>query len=804
MKKLLLIFSVLASFTSDLFSQNVNVTLSDQLSYGNTGLSNLWEWKDPQDGKEYALVGAANGLSIVDVSNPANVFQVTLISGPNCTWREIRTNGNYAYVTTECGSVGLQIVNLTNLPGTNLQTATWTPTIGGTQLNTIHALQIDNGKIYLYGSNVGNKGAIIADIATNPMAPVYLGSYDNRYIHDGYVRNDTLYACHIYDGDCEIVNVANPAAGVPIGDFQTPNSFTHNSWLSENSKICFTTDEVNNSYLGSFDVSNLNNITELDRIQSNPGSNSVVHNTHIVKKNGVDFAVTSWYRDGFTIVDCSHPANLVQVGNYDTAPTQSGGGMNNDWGVDPFLPSGTIIASDISNGLFVCSPTYVRACFLEGTIMDCNTGNPLAGAKIQLMNPPAKNVNSATDITDALGKYGVGVLTAGTYTVTVSRQAYVSKTFTVSVTTGNTTTLNTNLCPQTPPFTYSGHVYENFGTSIQGAMVHIQDSSLIWDTITDANGNFTIPGMLNGNYTMVVGHWGHITKCFSSQSITATSSTPNIGLDKGIYDDFSFDFGWVVSGSCGNAWERGIPIGTIDNGNGNAVANPGADVPNDCEANAYVTDNAGGSAADHDVDPPGYTILTSPGFNPSSFADAYVSYYRWFYNAKLNGNNPNDTMTVSISNGSTQAVLESIKNNTNGNGTWVHKIYKISSFIAPSSNMKLILKISDANPGSVVEGGLDKFFVYDSAVVAVNEDLAADRVLAYPNPFSSATEILLPDLKQSDASFVLYSIYGNEVRRMKVESQSFKLDREDLPGGIYFYKIISSDGILYSGKLMIE
>ncbi|HEY4800284.1 MAG TPA: choice-of-anchor B family protein, partial [Bacteroidia bacterium] len=370
MKKGLLI-SVISFFASAIsFSQNVNITLAAQLSYGTQQLSNICGWTDTVNHKEYALVGGANGLSVVDITTPSTPVQIVQIPGPSCTWREIKTYKHYAYVTTECGTVGLQIVDLSNLPSATLTTTTWTPNISGTVLSTIHALHIDEakGKIYLYGSKVGNQGALIADIKTNPMVPIYLGKYDNRYIHDGYVRNDTLYACHIYQGDVEIVDCTNPAAGVSLADFTTPNNFAHNSWLSGNSKVCFTTDEVNNSYLAAFDISNLNNITELDRIQSNPGSQSVVHNVHIINVGGNDFAVTSWYNDGFTIVDAGRPNNLVQVGNYDTAPTVSGGGMDHDWGVFPFFPSGTIVASDIENGLFVCKPTYVRASYLEGTV----------------------------------------------------------------------------------------------------------------------------------------------------------------------------------------------------------------------------------------------------------------------------------------------------------------------------------------------------------------------------------------------------------------------------------------------------
>jgi choice-of-anchor B domain-containing protein len=806
MKKCTLLLTLSVCLIKLLPAQNLNLVLADQLSYGSQSLSNIDTWKDPQDGKEYALVGAANGLSIVDITNPSNVTQIVQIPGPNSIWREVKTNGNYAYVTTEAGAYGLQIVNLTNLPATNLQSVTWTPTISSTQLKTIHALHIDNGKVYLYGTNVGNKGAIIADITTNPMAPVYLGKYDNRYIHDGYVRNDTLYACHIYDGDCEIVNCANPAAGVSIGDFQTPNNFAHNSWLSANSKICFTTDEVDNSYLASFDVSNLNNISELDRIQSNPGSQSVVHNTHVVQKNGVDYCVTSWYKDGFTIVDASHPSNLVQVGNYDTAPAASGGGMENDWGVGPFLPSGTIVASDMANGLFVLTPTYVRACFLEGTIMNCSTGNPLAGAQIKLLNPPPQNVNSATDITDALGKYGVGVVTPGTYTVVVSKQAYVSQSFTVAVTAGNTTVLNVNLCPQSSPFAYSGHVYDAMNANpIAGANIHLQDSSLIWDTITDVNGNFTIPNMLSGSYNIIVGHWGYITQCFSFQNINSASPALSVGLLPGIYDDFSFNWGWTVSGTCGNAWEKGIPVGTYDTPNGGATANPAVDDQTDCSDQCYITDNGGGAVSDHDVDPPGYTILTSPVFNPSAYSDPYISYSRWFYDAKLNSSLPNDTMTITISNGSTTVLLERMIKTTAGNGTWVHKLFKISSVITPSATMQIKISTSDAGPGgTIVEGGFDKFYVYDSATVAVGVIENTEGVSVFPNPFNSTAILQIQQNVNETSVLTLFDLFGREVKSQRFTGRELKLTRNGLTPGVYFFKVVNKNEIIGSGKILVE
>lgn len=449
-KQILLLLVVLTSNftlgTLNCQAQNINLTLADQLTYTQEALGS-WGWKDPQDGKEYALVALGNGLSIVDVTNPSNIFQVVLIpGGGTCAWREVKTWGNHAYVTSDCGSMGVQIVNLLDLPSSNLQTATWAPNLSGQQLKTVHTLFADNGKAYLFGTNLG--GAIVADITTNPMSPIYLGKYNPGYIHDGYVQNDTLYAARMNNGICAVVKLTNLASPQVLASFSTPGNFTHNTALSTNSKTCFTTDEVNNSFLAAYNISNFGNIYEDDRIQSNPGSNSAVHNTRIVQKNGVDYAINSWYSDGFTIVDASRPNNLVQVGNYDTSPLTGPGTYSGCWDANAFFPSGTIIATDTQKGLFVLTPTFARACYIEGVVTDC-AGNPLGLAQVQIVNPPAYSVNSSADITDAAGKYGVGVLAPGTYSVTVSKSGFPTKTFVASVTAGNVTTLNVLLCTST-------------------------------------------------------------------------------------------------------------------------------------------------------------------------------------------------------------------------------------------------------------------------------------------------------------------------------------------------------------------
>lgn len=783
-------------FNQIIQAQNLNVTLLDQVSYGNEDLSNICGWKDPQDGKEYALVGAANGLSIVDVTNPSNATIVVQIPGPACTWREIKTNGNYAYVTTECGQIGLQIVDLTNLPATNLQTATWTPTINNTKLNTIHALHIDNGKVYLYGSNVGNKGAIIADITTNPMAPVYLGRYDLKYVHDGYVRNDTLYAGHIYDGECAIVNCANPTNPVSLDVFTTPTNFTHNTWLSTDSRYCFTTDENNDSYLAAYDVT-IGNITEVDRIQSNPGSNSVVHNTHIIRVAGNDYAVTSWYKDGFTIVDVGRPHNMVQVGNYDTAPTASGSGMNNCWGVYPYLPSGTIVASDMTNGLFVCGPTYVRACYIEGTVIDCNNNQPLSGVTVQIQNP-GPSTNSATDVTDALGNYGVGVAAAGTYTVTFTKAGYTTQTFVVSVTNGNVTLQNVTLCGPTPPFSYTGMVIDAFTmTPIAGANVRIKDASYQWDTVTNASGNFTIPAMFAGTYDITAGKWGHVTRCFANQTITSSSGPVTIPLNPGYYDDFTWNWNWTESGSATDgAFVRGEPLGTM---NSSVQANPDFDVSSDCSVEAYVTGNTGTTASDDDLDG-GSSSIVSPVFNLTGYVQPYLYFSTWHY---FNAGGPSDSLRVMIANGTTSVLVDEWGSSSPNSSMWQNHAYDISSLLTPSATMSIRVRARENTNGHISECGFDKFYILDSATVGVNNHSATGNVIVYPNPMTNYANIICPDL-QGSAELIVTDIFGRIVQTMTISETHSRISRNELKSGVYLYQLISGDRPLASGKIIVQ
>ena len=434
MKKFFLLLTLFLPFFS-ISQSNYNLTLVGEfdwngLSYDSEG-SDIWGWRNTSTGVEYALVGLNTGFSVVELSNPQNPTEVFFIPGANTTWRDIKTWENYAYVTNEGGD-GLLIVDLNDLTGQTYVNFT-------NYFNTAHNIYMDeNGVAYIFGTDVGNGGVIFLDVTTNPMSPTYLGTWDDYYIHDGMARGDTLWAGCIYQGEFYAVDVSNKTNPQVLGHHPTPNQFTHNIWVSDDGDFVFTTDEQADSYIGAYDITDMNNIQEVDRIQSNPESNSIPHNTHV---DG-NFLVTSWYRDGTVVHDATFPNNLVEVANYDSY-AGSGNGFDGCWGTFPYLPSGLIISSDINsanngNGrLLLLERGFSQACYLQGNVTDLNN-QTISGVDVVILNTVIPNLSN----TDILGNYTTGNADSGIYDVVFSKFGYISDTLQATMVNGQITYLD--------------------------------------------------------------------------------------------------------------------------------------------------------------------------------------------------------------------------------------------------------------------------------------------------------------------------------------------------------------------------
>ncbi|HIL66964.1 MAG TPA: T9SS type A sorting domain-containing protein, partial [Flavobacteriales bacterium] len=91
-------------------------------------------------------------------------------------------------------------------------------------------------------------------------------------------------------------------------------------------------------------------------------ANSIAHNL-IIRDN---FVYVSYYHDGLQIFDITDPNNPIKAGYYDTYLPDNHNGFAGNWGVDPLLPSGIILASDVQSGLFVLEFDYNPQSICEG------------------------------------------------------------------------------------------------------------------------------------------------------------------------------------------------------------------------------------------------------------------------------------------------------------------------------------------------------------------------------------------------------------------------------------------------------
>lgn len=443
MKKLLLAAAICFSFAYTNAQNAYNLTQLSTLSIGNNGYANIWGYA--QNNKEYALLGCTGSASlndacaIIDVTNPATPTTLFRIPGPQSTWREIRTYQHYAYITTEAAGTdfGVTIVDLQYLPD-SIVTKQWS---GNGAFGNVHALHIDNGYMYLYGSQnpLSLGGALIVSLA-DPWNPTIAGAYNQRYVHDGTVSNNKMYAGEIFNGTFSIVDVSNKILPVVINTQKTPNEFTHNTWLSSDSKILYTTDEVGDAYVASYNIENTGNIIELDRYKRSNNNGAIPHNTYVLKDstvtgNNSDYVHTSYYTEGVTIVDATKPDNLVEVAHFDTNPLV-GDNFEGAWGVYPYLPSGNILVSDMQLGLFVLDPTYTRAAYVEGIVSDKATNLAIPNASVKLIT------NGLTKSAKLDGSYKIGFVSAGTHTLRYSAPGYKSVDIPTNFTNANTLTQN--------------------------------------------------------------------------------------------------------------------------------------------------------------------------------------------------------------------------------------------------------------------------------------------------------------------------------------------------------------------------
>ncbi|MBT8255114.1 MAG: choice-of-anchor B family protein, partial [Bacteroidia bacterium] len=330
-----------------------------------------WGWTDPQDGKEYALVGLEGATAFVDISDPVNpVYLGKLPTHTNfSTWRDLKVHNDYVFIVSEASGHGMQIFDLTHLRNVTNPPVTFTEDAHYSGFSSAHNLVIneDTGYAYAVGTNTFSGGTHFVNIQ-DPLNPVAAGGFGgDGYVHDAqvvsYVGPDSDYAGSeiliASSGSMEwvsIVDVTNKTSPQSIATMNYTNSgYTHQGWFTDDHRYFLLGDEFDEANNGFntrtivFDLLDLDNPQHhLDFFGTTPATD---HNGYVVGNN----YYLSNYSAGLRVIDITDIAsgNLAETGFFDTYGSNNNANYDGVWNVYPYFGSGNIMINDRSEGFFI-------------------------------------------------------------------------------------------------------------------------------------------------------------------------------------------------------------------------------------------------------------------------------------------------------------------------------------------------------------------------------------------------------------------------------------------------------------------
>jgi choice-of-anchor B domain-containing protein len=368
-----ILFLILSFITSEgiLFGQNIsNLNLIDQFDVRpnqpptalNSKYASIWGWTSPT-GKEYAILCCVTGTSFIDISDNSNIYECDFVQGNYTVNRECKTYLNYAYISSDAYGtdwIGLQIIDLSYLPDSVHLVKNWT--YGN--FVYAHTLFQENNFMYLCGGNVNAAAGLTIIDLKDPVNPVKRGEYLRAYVHDCYVRNDTIYAAVTGINKFVILDASNKDNITEIAEINNLPGYSlpHSCCLSANGKFLITADESRGPP-GIIAIWNISDLTDIELVTTYrpPGDvTSIAHNPFV--KNNILYV--SHHTAGLRLVDLRNPYTPVEFAFHDTYPNSNAAITEGNWSCYPFFNSGKIISSDMQTGLYVHAiindPTFIN------------------------------------------------------------------------------------------------------------------------------------------------------------------------------------------------------------------------------------------------------------------------------------------------------------------------------------------------------------------------------------------------------------------------------------------------------------
>jgi choice-of-anchor B domain-containing protein len=359
---------------------------------GGTFINDIWGWTDPETASDYALVGAAEGLAVVDISDPKRPVVLGLLPTHSAAgrdfWRDVKVYADHAFVVSENHDHGMQILDLRQLrdmdgssgPVTFAETAHYD---GFEHAHNI-AINEDSGFAYVLGSEDCSGGPHIVDIS-DPANPTFAGCFaDHGYTHDAqcvsyhgpdadYAGREVCFGSNAnFDGTpffntLSIADVTDKNNPVGIANAEYPggvDGYSHQGWLTPDHAYFLHGDELDERFFGIntrtriWDVTDLDNPTVVGVFDNS--TSSIDHNIYI--QGG--YAFMSNYTSGLRIYDISKIANgeISETAYFDVFPENDDPFYSGSWSNYPFFAQKGIVAvTSIDRGLFILRPRISRS-----------------------------------------------------------------------------------------------------------------------------------------------------------------------------------------------------------------------------------------------------------------------------------------------------------------------------------------------------------------------------------------------------------------------------------------------------------
>jgi choice-of-anchor B domain-containing protein len=341
------------------------VSLADM---GGGSGNDLWGWIDPSTGREYALMGLNNGVSFVDVSDPENPTIVGRLPTQTIasSWRDIKIYEDHAFVVADAaGAHGMQVFDLSHLRNA-VSPATFSPDVVYADFGSAHNIAIDEdtGFAYVVGSNTCNEGLHMIDVSV-PINPLFAGCHSAFEVHDtvctvyhgpdaAYVGNEICF--NAAKDRVEIVDVSVKGAAATLGTTVYPDlAFVHQAWPTDDHRYLFVNDEIDEGVIGGPTRTFVIDITDLDApahvYTYDATTTSRDHNLYVFGNR----VFQANYTTGLRVLEFMDPGlgEISEVAYFDTYQADDSLDFDGAWSVYPYFPSGNIIVSDVSNGLFI-------------------------------------------------------------------------------------------------------------------------------------------------------------------------------------------------------------------------------------------------------------------------------------------------------------------------------------------------------------------------------------------------------------------------------------------------------------------